>query len=590
MTYWDMQVHPGSRRTDFPVEKVRELLETSHLIGMGDSWENDLGQPNVFSREMEKGDVVVIRDGGNIVALVRIAGDCRVIPAAERTSLVWFHIARPVEIVSLDVGGASAAYKEATGLEATEGMSLRRTLNRCKKSDFARFWFVTFCGEEEPLFTWVPFYEELANRLLAYEHDRQTLYALLVKAFKRADTGLDVPYNGAGKKFTDIDPFSVFALVNRRLDDIKKRALQKAVKEVFGLDADAPQDFSGIPHADNRKAFFFPADDDPTPFIDGLWEMFKTALAYADRPTAKNRAAFVSRYDKTEAQEGVSRNLTMGLFWIRPKTYVGLDARNKSFVFDSNEFPSRLVSQFSDLRKDVSSGDRYLAFRDALSAHLVNTPYENFCVLSYKAYLFGITYEHREAVRDRSARKSEAADKACRKPIQRLLREAKDGKDFEKRLATVYKAKKIRAVFPDLDRIKSMGEEKAVVAMQRVNQHVFRDVVLQNYGGKCCISGLPIVDLLEACHILGWKEDEDNRLSPDNGLCMAVIYHRAFDRHLIAIDDDYRLVVSPGLRNKYPEEICQEFFYKYEGKPIRLPERFPPNKFLLAQHRSLLKR
>lgn len=70
---------------------------------------------------------------------------------------------------------------------------------------------------------------------------------------------------------------------------------------------------------------------------------------------------------------------------------------------------------------------------------------------------------------------------------------------------------------------------------------------------------------------------------------MAVIYHRAFDRHLIAIDDDYRLVISPGLKRVYSDAVCKEFFYRYENKRIFVPKKYPPNRELLRQHRALLK-
>ena len=589
MTYWDMQVHPGSRREDFPVGQVLKLLEKSHCIGMGDGWKNDLGQPEAFRNEMAIGDVVVVRDGGEIAALVRVTGECKEVPASRRTDLVWYGLAREVEIVSTDVESAEARYLHDVGLAATYGMSLRRTLNRCRKSEFARYWYTKVCGRKEPSFTWVPFFKELADCILGFRHNRAELLSSFSTAFKLSNTGLEIPHNGRGKRVSDLDPFSFFALLNRKLNEDKKRRLMGAVGTVFKIKAECPQDFNGIPHADNRRAYFFGLEGDPTKEIDTLWAFFATALLYADHPGQDLREQFAVLFDQAETQKGVGRNLTMGLFWIRPESYVGLDARNIGLIFESGQFSEGPVSKYKDLAKDLSSGSRYLEFRDVLLRCLAELRYPDFVTLSHEAYLQRTEYEHSERLKEQAQTEAASVEDACRKPVKALLRSCKNGREFQERVAEVYKARKIRSRFPELNDGKLKGTEKVVQATQRVGQSIFRDAVLDVYEQKCCISGLPIVDLLEACHILGWKEAEQSRLSPENGLCMAVIYHRAFDRHLIAIDDDYRLVISPGLKRVYSDAVCKEFFYRYENKRIFVPKKYPPNRELLRQHRALLK-
>ena len=142
--------------------------------------------------------------------------------------------------------------------------------------------------------------------------------------------------------------------------------------------------------------------------------------------------------------------------------------------------------------------------------------------------------------------------------------------------------------FEKLEQRKGIVGERQVLTTQRIYQDVFRDAMLELYERKCCISGLPIVELLEACHISSWHEDELRRLSPDNGLCLSAFYHKAFDLHFIGIDDDYRVVISSKLKDKYPQDVCRDFFYKYEGKRIFVPKKFCPNKDLLRQHRAKL--
>ncbi len=44
MNYWHMMVHPSDQDSVSPKE-VKTILEDHGVIGMGDSWDNDRGQP-----------------------------------------------------------------------------------------------------------------------------------------------------------------------------------------------------------------------------------------------------------------------------------------------------------------------------------------------------------------------------------------------------------------------------------------------------------------------------------------------------------------------------------------------------------------
>lgn len=130
-------------------------------------------------------------------------------------------------------------------------------------------------------------------------------------------------------------------------------------------------------------------------------------------------------------------------------------------------------------------------------------------------------------------------------------------------------------------------ESKAEVH-QRIGQDVFRYVLLEIYGGQCCVCGLNISELLRASHILPWAESKPNRLNPENGLCLSATYDAAFDKHLISFDDDYRMIVSPYIREFYTNDAAKEYFNKFEGKQLTLPYKFSPNKEFLSKHREKL--
>jgi len=131
------------------------------------------------------------------------------------------------------------------------------------------------------------------------------------------------------------------------------------------------------------------------------------------------------------------------------------------------------------------------------------------------------------------------------------------------------------------------GETKCVVTEQRIRQYFFRRTVLSSYLGRCCMSGLSEPRLLIASHIVPWSKDRKNRLNPRNGLCLSALHDKAFDRGLIALDDDYRVMLSRDLEQR-DEPFVRQFFHPLAGQSIRLPERFTPDKAFLARHREVV--
>lgn len=132
----------------------------------------------------------------------------------------------------------------------------------------------------------------------------------------------------------------------------------------------------------------------------------------------------------------------------------------------------------------------------------------------------------------------------------------------------------------------SAGRERVVQTKVRVTQSRFRKWILLIYGGKCCVTGLAVPQLLQASHISDWSADPVNRMNPSNGLCLSATYHVAFDNHLITFDDDYRMVLSKSIRDYCTNKVHSDYFAAFEGKQLALPSRFLPDKALLAKHRA----
>jgi len=128
------------------------------------------------------------------------------------------------------------------------------------------------------------------------------------------------------------------------------------------------------------------------------------------------------------------------------------------------------------------------------------------------------------------------------------------------------------------------GKEREAVVRLRVNQNFFHEAVLTAYLNKCCITGISNTALLEACHISSWVDDLNNRTNPRNGLCMNPLFHRAYDKYLLAVTPDCTIIVSDQMLSATKNETFLSYLQSLQGKTIIMPEKFSPDKELLSQH------
>ena len=131
------------------------------------------------------------------------------------------------------------------------------------------------------------------------------------------------------------------------------------------------------------------------------------------------------------------------------------------------------------------------------------------------------------------------------------------------------------------------GENYVIQTTARRGQDFFRSTVLSAYNQRCCITGLSIPGLLIASHIIPWRIDVQNRLNPKNGLLLSVLHDQAFDKGMITISNDYKLIVSPLVLSTFADDaFFSSTVIAYQGWPIRLPEKFMPDREFLAYHRK----
>lgn len=128
------------------------------------------------------------------------------------------------------------------------------------------------------------------------------------------------------------------------------------------------------------------------------------------------------------------------------------------------------------------------------------------------------------------------------------------------------------------------GETKIREVKTRVNQNVFRQIVVANYSGKCAITGIDIPDLLVASHIIPWSKNEEERLNPENGICLSALYDKAFDKGYIGISEDFKILISQTLKRKQKEDYYKKYFEHLSDSQIILPQKYYPRKEFLKYH------
>ena len=128
------------------------------------------------------------------------------------------------------------------------------------------------------------------------------------------------------------------------------------------------------------------------------------------------------------------------------------------------------------------------------------------------------------------------------------------------------------------------GKNKIREVKTRVNQNVFRQIVMANYSGKCAISGIDIPELLVASHIIPWSKNKTERLNPENGICLSSLYDKAFDVGLIGLSTSYKILISRDLKKNINKGYYTQYFGILKNNQFNLPTKYYPKKEFIEFH------
>jgi len=126
--------------------------------------------------------------------------------------------------------------------------------------------------------------------------------------------------------------------------------------------------------------------------------------------------------------------------------------------------------------------------------------------------------------------------------------------------------------------------EATLTRPMRLVQRFFRRSVLVSYRFTCAFCGLNIPELLNASHIIPWKDNINLRADPRNGFCLCCLHDRAFDRGFMSVNESNKVVISPRLKSGIIVPFHQAAFLDLEGCSVALPEKFAPYGKSLKYH------
>ena len=110
ITYWHMQMHPDDR--SLGSEYVYSILEHKKIIGLG-NWKEGQGVIDTFRNVMKVNDIVAIKNGGTLIALVQIIGGWYEV-GDDNSEMGWIENRRPIRVLDWEMDDKTLPQPQGT--------------------------------------------------------------------------------------------------------------------------------------------------------------------------------------------------------------------------------------------------------------------------------------------------------------------------------------------------------------------------------------------------------------------------------------------------------------------------------------------
>ncbi|MDP3854069.1 HNH endonuclease [Phenylobacterium sp.] len=139
---------------------------------------------------------------------------------------------------------------------------------------------------------------------------------------------------------------------------------------------------------------------------------------------------------------------------------------------------------------------------------------------------------------------------------------------------------------PDAPPEEQVRRIELMLVNRKIRDANFRRQVCEAYDDRCAVTGLRIINgggrsEVQAAHI--WGVGEGGPDVVQNGLALSGTVHWLFDRHLISLTDDYRLLVA---HNRVPSDLIGLFAKQMDRIHLPNDARLRPHATYVARHRE----
>lgn len=130
-----------------------------------------------------------------------------------------------------------------------------------------------------------------------------------------------------------------------------------------------------------------------------------------------------------------------------------------------------------------------------------------------------------------------------------------------------------------------------LIRSRGIKQILFRDALLKAYSKRCAFTQITFLETLEACHIVPWAQSSPSeKMDIRNGILLNSFHHKLFDRGLVTISTDYRIVyydpkANDGKYTKFDIALTASL----HGNTMHLPRsvKHRPRKDYIESHHLL---
>ena len=127
-----------------------------------------------------------------------------------------------------------------------------------------------------------------------------------------------------------------------------------------------------------------------------------------------------------------------------------------------------------------------------------------------------------------------------------------------------------------------VGDTKIRQVKIRVNQNVFRQIVLANYDYKCALTGIDIPELLVASHIIPWSENKEERIFRSS--CVGSRRTLLSGTSLCS----FKVLFSERLSSNIGKEYFDKYFSPIQNKSLTETKKYAINPTFLEWHRDCI--